>query len=131
MNITYQENDGLLIIKDDLQTYYMAVKLILILNIVTGLLNMASAYLTEWSFLTSFWLVMVVITSCILYVLFMKRTTASHIPIADIRKLTVINLWVTKKHAIQLENGRLRSLPDVKTNDDVALLESFIAQRSS
>jgi hypothetical protein len=127
MQISYNENDKSLIIKDDIKTYYLGVKVLLALNLINGSLRIGSALLTEWSFESFFWLGISIITAVLLYVILFKRTTDEIIPIQDIERLTVMNLWVTKRYALQLRDGKKRTLPNLKSDADISFVNSVLA----
>jgi len=125
MQIKYNEADQTIEIKDDIKTHYFALKIVLGLNVLSGLLSLANTYKSGVGFIELLWIGMMVIALVFLYYLIFRKSVAELIPLHQIKYLKQRSILGRKQFSLVLHNGKSRDIPSSKKLVDVNQLKAL------
>jgi len=128
MNIKFNKEKNSLVIKDDLKMYFVILKLIFVLNLVSALLNIYKNYNSgienELNWLQ---LILGIVSVGALFFLY-TRSTKEVIPVNEISFLFRKAYFGSDKYFLKLNNGKTRNLPLIKHQQDVLELERILEE---
>ena len=114
-------------IDDDYNSYMFLQKFSMVLILANSILNLLNIFENRIRFQSVVWILMGVLSIYYLYIYFFKITMKDELPISQISHLSKRTFFKTNHYSIVLKNGKKRSLPQVKTKDDVKQLEVILA----
>ncbi|WP_047414573.1 hypothetical protein [Cellulophaga sp. Hel_I_12] len=125
MQIEYNKADQTIEIKDDIKTHYFALKIVLGLNALTGILNLAGTYKSGVGFIELFWIFMLVTALVFLYYFTFRKSVAVLIPLHQIKYVKQRSILGRKQFSLVLQNGKSRDIPSFKKQADVNQLKAL------
>ena len=127
LKIYHQVENKSIYIDDDHNSYMFLQKFLMVLILANSLLNLLNIFENRIRIQSVVWILMGVLSIYYLYIYFFKITMKDELPISQINHLTKRTFFRTNHYSIVLKNGKKRSLPQVKTQDDVKQLEVILA----
>ena len=127
LKIYHQVENKSIYIDDDHNSYMFLQKFLMVLILANSILNLLNIFENRIRFQSVVWILMGVLSIYYLYIYFFKITMKDELPISQISHLTIRTFFRTNHYSIVLKNGKKRSLPQVKTHDDVKQLEVILA----
>ena len=127
LKIYHQVENKSIYIDDDHNSYMFLQKFLMVLILANSLLNLLNIFENRIRIQSVVWILMGVLSIYNLYIYFFKITMKDELPISQISHLTIRTFFRTNHYSIVLKNGKKRSLPQVKTHDDVKQLEVILA----
>mgnify|MGYP003665496209 FL=1 len=127
LKIYHQVENKSIYIDDDHNSYMFLQKFLMVLILANSLLNLLNIFENRIRIQSVVWILMGVLSIYNLYIYFFKITMKDELPISQISHLTIRTFFRTNHYSIVLKNGKKRSLPQVKTQDDVKQLEVILA----
>tara|TARA_R110002012_G_scaffold321944_1_gene552596 strand:+ start:44914 stop:45318 length:405 start_codon:yes stop_codon:yes gene_type:complete len=125
MLIKYNEADKSIEIQDDIKTHYFALKIVLGLNALAGILSLVGTYKSGLGFIEVFWIGMLVIALVYWYYLTFRKSVAEHIPLHQINYLKQRSILGRKQFSLVLHNGKSRDVASSKKQADVQQLKDL------
>lgn len=100
MKIEYNEIEKSIEIKDNLKTHYFLMRVIMVLNLISAIVNLVNANETGFGFFKILWVFIGVIALIALYIFVVKKSTLEKIPIKKIKKLKEKSVFGKKHFAL-------------------------------
>ena len=125
MNITYNEQDKTINVKDGLKSHLFLMKFLMVITLINAVVNVYDLNTMNFTFVTALWLVLGVGAALFLYHFTVRRSGLEKISGYQIQGIGERTFSGRKKYFIILEKGKTRDLLEVKTEADrkkVALL---------
>jgi hypothetical protein len=116
MKISYNESDRSIEIRDGLKTHVLLIKVLMYLNLANSLLNLVDISTSNFGFIKLIWIFLGVVSVTVLYKFIFKKSTLENIPIDQIKGLSERIFLGRKKYFLQLQNGKMRDLLEIKTD---------------
>lgn len=110
MQIEVNERDNSLIIKDDLKSQYLLIKLVLILALANSTINLLLTTPKNYSFLSYIWIFMGIVSGIALTYFLLKKSAATHIKVEEIEALREKAVLGRSRFSLLLKNGKIRDL---------------------
>jgi hypothetical protein len=116
MKISYNESDRSIEIRDGLKTHVLLIKVLMFLNLANSLLNLVDLSASNFGFIKLIWIFLGVVSVIVLYKFIFQKSTLEIIPIDQIKGLSERIFLGRKKYFLQLQNGKMRDLLEIKTD---------------
>jgi len=110
MQIEYNKQQEVFIIKDGLKSQYLLVKFVMGILLANSIIILITAAKTGFGTLDYLWLVFGFIAIYTLYNLIFKKSTISEIAVKEIAYVRIRNIRDRSYFALVLKNGKVRSL---------------------
>lgn len=128
MKIKYNEIDKTIEIQDGLKNYSFLVKMLMVLNLISAILNLSDVNETGMGFMEIIWLIMGIICLVVLYIFIVKKSTLEKIPVEKIKKLKEKSIFGKKRFSLELINGKKRDLTELKTEAEFNELRKLFSE---
>ncbi|SHH06756.1 hypothetical protein SAMN05444372_1142 [Flavobacterium micromati] len=128
MNITYNESDRSIEIRDGLKSYVFLIKFLMFLNLGNSILNLYDLSTVNFGFVKVIWMFLGAVSMIVLYKFIVKKSTLENIPIDQIKGLNERIFLGRKKYFLELSNGKTRDLIEVKTDADFKKLKKLLSK---
>ncbi|SHF98202.1 hypothetical protein SAMN05444396_103240 [Flavobacterium segetis] len=128
MNITYNESEKTVEIKDGLKSYVFLIKFLMFLNLGNSILNLYDLSTVNFGFAKLIWIFLGAISIIVLYKFFYKKTTSEKIQNDKIKGIGQRIFLGRKKYFLELSNGKTRDLIEVKTDVDFSKLKKILSK---
>ncbi len=128
MKIKYNELDKSIEIKDELKSHYTLMKIVMILNLISAVLQLLDINETGIGFVEITFFIIGIISLIILYIFIFKKTTSDKIPIEKIERLTKISIFGKKQFSLKLKNGKKRDLTELKSETEYNELKKMFSE---
>ena len=127
MNITFNEKEQAIEIKDGLKFQYFLLKIMLIFIIVNAVLFpvfVLEKIQLEW--MGFIWIIVGLASLSILIYTMLKKSTSEKLKLSEITSLTEKEVFGRKKFSFQLKNGRFRDLMELKKETDIREMKTLL-----
>ena len=115
MKVKYNETENSIEINDGLGKSYLAIKMVLTMNIFTALLNLFNMKDNGFAYIGYLWMVVGASSLGVLLYLNFKKTTLNKISLEKIDGLKEKVRFGTTRFSLKLKNGKSRDLAKLKT----------------
>ena len=120
MNIKYNESENTIEIKDGLKTQYWMINIMAILNIINSILFpvfVLEKKQMEW--FGFIWVIIGIASFIGLIYQIWKKTASEKLNLSEINSLTEKQIFGRKRFSLELKNGKLRDLMEMKNESDI------------
>ncbi|WP_026708370.1 hypothetical protein [Flavobacterium frigidarium] len=125
MNITYNEQDKTINVKDGLKSHLFLMKFLMIVTLINSVVNVYDLNSMNFTYVSALWIVLGIVAALFLYNFTVKKSGLEKIPGYQIQGLGERVFSGRKKYFIVLEKGKTRDLLDVKTEADRKKVEQI------
>lgn len=125
MNITYNEQDKTINVKDGLKSHLFLMKFLMIVTLINSVVNVYDLNSMNFTYVSALWIVLGIVAALFLYNFTVKKSGLEKIPAYQIQGLGERVFSGRKKYFIVLEKGKTRDLLDVKTEADRKKVEQI------
>lgn len=125
MNITYNEQDKTINVKDGLKSHLFLIKFLMIVTLINSVVNVYDLNSMNFTYVSALWIVLGIVAALFLYNFTVKKSGLEKIPAYQIQGLGERVFSGRKKYFIILEKGKTRDLLDVKTEADRKKVEQI------
>ena len=125
MNITYNEQDKTINVKDGLKSHLFLMKFLMIVTLINSVVNVYDLNSMNFTYVSALWIVLGIVAVLFLYNFTVKKSGLEKIPAYQIQGLGEGVFSGRKKYFIILEKGKTRDLLDVKTEADRKKIEQI------
>jgi len=125
MNITYNEQDKTINVKDGLKSHLFLMKFLMIVTLINSVVNVYDLNSMNFTYVSALWIVLGIVAALFLYSFTVKKSGLEKIPGYQIQGLGERVFSGRKKYFIVLEKGKTRDLLDVKTEADRKKVEQI------
>ncbi|WP_339657726.1 hypothetical protein [Flavobacterium frigidarium] len=125
MNITYNDQDKTINVKDGLKSHLFLMKFLMIVTLINSVVNVYDLNSMNFTYVSALWIVLGIVAALFLYNFTVKKSGLEKIPAYQIQGLGERVFSGRKKYFIVLEKGRTRDLLDVKTEADRKKVEQI------
>ena len=129
MKIKYNEKENSIEIKDGQKTQYYTIGFLMLINIFNAVVNLLNMNSKQLDWMGYIWVITGGLSLVILAYYLFKKTTLDKIPLEKIRRLKEKNILGVKRFSLELTNGKLRDLTQLKAQSDIAELKKMFADR--
>ena len=126
MKISYNESDRSIEIRDGLKTHVLLIKVLMFLNLANSLLNLVDLSASNFGFIKLIWIFLGIVSVIVLYKFIFKKSTLENIPIDQIKGLSERIFLGRKKYFLELQNGKMRDLLEIKTDVELRELKKIL-----
>ena len=128
MKIKYNEEDKSIEIKDKQKTQYYAINFLMIINIFNAVVNVYNMNDKQLDWMGYIWVILGIVSLVILVFFIIKKSTLDKIPLEKIQALREKNIFGKKSFSLQLTNGKLRDLTELKSQSDISELKKMFTE---
>jgi hypothetical protein len=125
-NISYNDTDRTINIKDNLKSHNFVIKFLLVLNLLNASLRIADVKNSNINYEMVIWFILGIVSLILLYSFVVKRTAVNKIPINNITSLKEGTFFGTQRISMILANGKDRNLPEIKSKEEFAELREIL-----
>lgn len=125
MNITYNDQDKTINVKDGLKSHLFLMKFLMIVTLINSVVNVYDLNSMNFTYVSALWIVLGIVAALFLYNFTVKKSGLEKIPAYQIQGLGERVFSGRKKYFIILEKGKTRDLLDVKTEADRKKVEQI------
>lgn len=125
MKIQYNALDKSIEIKDGRKKQYFIIIFLMILNIFSAVLYLFIRNDEQLGLILYFWVVIGILSFGVFMYYVFKKTVVSKIPVVEINQLQEKILLGRKTFSLQLKNGKLRDLTELKTKAEILELKKL------
>jgi len=118
MEIHYNETEQTLKINDERKNQLIIVNFVSIVNIFNAIVWITKAK-NDFGLMEAVWLLIGCISVGALYYTLFTQSKAEKIPLSSIKKVKSYTIFGKKRYALQLTNGKSRSLANIKTTAEI------------
>lgn len=128
MSLKFNEKEGIIEIKDSLETRHYILIFINVLNIFNAVIYWFNPVIKNSDFFRILWVLLGIASIIILIYLFTKKSVISKIPLELVQHLSERTLIGRKRFSLQLNNGKHRDLPYLKTKAEISAMKDFLSE---
>ena len=110
MQITFNDSDNSLEIKDNLKSQYTILYILMILNVINSLIRLIGIELNDYGTIEYVWGILGVISLFAFLIFLFKRSTANKIELSKIKRVNEKTVLGRKIFSLELNNGKKRNL---------------------
>jgi hypothetical protein len=125
-NISYNDTDRTINIKDNLKSHNFVIKFLLVLNLLNASLRIADVKNSNINYEMVIWFILGIVSLILLYSFVVKRTAVNKIPINNITSLKEGTFFGTQRISMILANGKDRNLPEIKSKEEFDELREIL-----
>lgn len=121
MKITFNENEKSIEIKDGLKRQYLLLKITLIFTIINSMLfpvYVLEKIQVEW--MAFIWIILGVASLFVLMYTMLRKSTSEKLKLSQITSLIEKQVFGRKRFSLQLKNGKLRDLLELKKETEIS-----------
>lgn len=121
MEITFNEKESSIEIKDGLKRQYLLLKITLIFTIINSILfpvYVLEKIQVEW--MGFIWIILGVASLLVLIYTTLRKSTSEKLKLSQITSLVEKQVFGRKRFSLQLKNGKLRDLLELKKETDIS-----------
>ena len=128
MKITYNEAEKCVEINDGLKNHFLLMKALMILNLANAILNLSDTKIDNLRFISVVWALLGIISILVLYKFIVKKSSAEKVPIDQINGLNERVFMGKKKYFLELKNGKIRDLLEIKSDSEFKELKTIFTK---
>ena len=125
MNITYNDQDKTINVKDGLKSHLFLMKFLMFVTLINSVVNVYDLNSMNFTYVSALWIVLGIVAALFLYNFTVKKSGLEKIHGYQIQGLGERVFSGRKKYFIILEKGKTRDLLDVKTEADRKKVEQI------
>jgi len=128
MIIKYNEDERSIEIKDGLRTPYLVLKIIMIMNILIAIMNLAKSGFNQLEVLGYLYMAVGIASSGVLFFLQFKKSTKEKVPLNEIDRFREKSFFGKSVFSLELKNGKVRDLTSIKSKSDIKELKNLFSE---
>ncbi|MFO7719020.1 MAG: hypothetical protein R6W85_01100 [Gillisia sp.] len=127
MNITFNEREKSIEIKDGLKFQYFLLKIMLLFTIINSILFPVFVLeKTHLEWMGFIWIIVGLASLSILIYIVLKKSASEKLKVSEITSLIEKLVFGRKRFSFQLKNGKLRELPELKKESNITEIKELL-----